>query len=546
MAAGLTFTPQFANPVSLAADFYGADFYANQPRPGGGTRYSISGQVTDPVNGVAGVEVRGGGMATTTDSSGNYQLNNFVNGNYTIVPQNGGWSFSPINLSVIINSTNSSSDNFSRVAPYSVSGSFTGLPTGHGSVAPTVYLSNGRSVTATLQGSGTKTWGYTLASIPAGQFSLTAELAGYKITPAGFTNPLAIAGSFSGMNFSGVASGVAGAIIGRVTQQGQPVTGALLQAIQSGSTIGSAMSDSDGYFRIENLADGSYTVVPTKAGYLISPVSLNVVGIPATGINFAATGPIAPPAISSVTANPSVVSNSSGNTVLSAVANGAVPLSYSWDAVTAAAPVTFGVNDSSNAASTTVSFLAPGSYTFRVRVTDTNGLPASNTVSVIVSAGAGAMAVSPYQVQVAAGQSVTFQAAAWDQLGNQLTVSPAWSVSGGGNIDNTGFFTATSPGGPYTVTAVTGSLSASAFVWVTSSAMTVTNGPVLSISLSNSIITISWQAIVGQTYRIQYKNDFSDSTWSTLGPDVTANAATASTTDVVGTSPHFYRLMLVQ
>lgn len=547
MAAGFTFTPQFTNPISLAEDFYGADFYANQSLPGGGTKFSISGQVTDPVNGVAGVEVRGGGMATTTDNSGNFILTNFINGDYTIVPQNSGWSFSPANLSVIINSANSTGDNFARVAPYSISGSFSGLPTGHGSVAPTLYLSNGRYVAATLQGSGgTKTWGYTLAGVPAGRFSLGAEVAGYTITPSDFTNPLTVSGDLSGMDFSGVASGVAGAILGRVTQQGQPVAGALLQANQNGSNIGSATTDSDGYFRIENLTNDSYTVIPAKSGYSFSPSSFSVASIPVSGINFAATGTIPPPTISSLTANPAIVSNATAVTILSAIANGTGPLSYSWDAIIAAAPVTFGVNDSSNAASTTVSFLAPGSYIFRLRVTDTNGLPASNTVSVTVNAGPNAMVVSPYQVQVAAGQGVRFQAPAWDQLGNPLAVSPAWSVSGGGTIDNTGLFSAALPGGPYTITALAAGLSANGFVWVTSTGKTVSSGPVLSINLSNSTVTISWRAVVGDTYRVEYKNHLSDSTWSALGSDITADAAIASAVDVVGSGQRFYRLMLVQ
>src|SRR5262249_32722941 len=73
--AGLTFTPQFTNPVSLVSSAaFGIDFYANQPLViGGGNTYVVSGQVTDPANGAAGVEVRGGGMMTTTDASGNYQ-----------------------------------------------------------------------------------------------------------------------------------------------------------------------------------------------------------------------------------------------------------------------------------------------------------------------------------------------------------------------------------------------------------------------------------------------------------------------------------------
>jgi hypothetical protein len=52
-------------------------------------------------------------------------------------------------------------------------------------------------------------------------------------------------------------------------------------------------------------------------------------------------------------------------------------------------------------------------------------------------------------------------------LGNPIPVSPLWSVNGGGSIDSTGLFSATTGGGPYTVTAVAGALSATGFVWVT-------------------------------------------------------------------------------
>jgi hypothetical protein len=177
-----------------------------------------------------------------------------------------------------------------------------------------------------------------------------------------------------------------------------------------------------------------------------------------------------------------VVPSSSATTILSVIAAGASPLIYSWDALNARGPVGFSLNDSSVAASTTVSFQVPGSYTFRVRVTDGNGLPSTATVNVNVTAGAGPMVVSPYQVQLAAGQNVSLRAKAWDQLGNLVSVSPAWSVSGGGTIDSSGVFYAGIQGGPYLVTAVAGALSATGFVWVTTSqtglvAPTITTQP---------------------------------------------------------------------
>src|SRR5262249_61368486 len=102
-----------------------------------------------------------------------------------------------------------------------------------------------------------------------------------------------------------------------------------------------------------------------------------------------------------------------------------------------------------------------------------NGQSTTATANVSVSADASTLVVSPYQAQVAGGQAVRFQAEAWDQYGNRVTVSPTWSVAGGGTIDNTGLFTGSTMGGPYTVTAVAGLLSATGSVWVTSQAAAV-------------------------------------------------------------------------
>jgi hypothetical protein len=193
-------------------------------------------------------------------------------------------------------------------------------------------------------------------------------------------------------------------------------------------------------------------------------------------MNFSVTGPNLPPVIGLFTANPTTVTSSSGTTTLSASATGSGPLTYSWDAIAAAGPVNFSANDSS-ATLATVSFMVPGSYTFRARVTDVNGFSTTATVGVTVSAGPGSMAVTPYQAQVAGGQTVQFSADGWDELGNLISVSPTWNVSGGGTINAAGLFTATTPGGPFAVTATSGGLSATGFVWVTSG--TVAQAPLI-------------------------------------------------------------------
>jgi hypothetical protein len=107
-------------------------------------------------------------------------------------------------------------------------------------------------------------------------------------------------------------------------------------------------------------------------------------------------------------------------------------------------------------------------------------------VNVTVSAGPGAILVAPYEAQVAGGQTVGFRADAWDELGNRISVSPAWSVSGGGTIDSTGLFTGMTVGGPYSVTATSGGVSATGFVWVNSSG--TATPPVLTTQPTNELV----------------------------------------------------------
>jgi hypothetical protein len=69
-------------------------------------------------------------------------------------------------------------------------------------------------------------------------------------------------------------------------------------------------------------------------------------------------------------------------------------------------------------------------------------------------------------------------------------------------------------------------------------------------AVQNSVISgddfvLTWSAIPGTKYRVQFKNDMNDPTWSDLVPDVTADDATASIHDTVGSSQRFYRVLVV-
>ena len=78
-------------------------------------------------------------------------------------------------------------------------------------------------------------------------------------------------------------------------------------------------------------------------------------------------------------------------------------------------------------------------------------------------------------------------------------------------------------------------------------AVIVAAPPVLHPSrLANGVAQLAWNAIPGQTYRLQYKPDLAATNWTDLLPDITAAAATASATDAVGSAPQrFYRILLL-
>jgi hypothetical protein len=66
------------------------------------------------------------------------------------------------------------------------------------------------------------------------------------------------------------------------------------------------------------------------------------------------------------------------------------------------------------------------------------------------------------------------------------------------------------------------------------------------ITLSNALVTLTWSAVPGQTYRVQYQDMVTGTNWIALPPDVTASGASAATSDVFDSAAQrFYRVMLL-
>ena len=77
--------------------------------------------------------------------------------------------------------------------------------------------------------------------------------------------------------------------------------------------------------------------------------------------------------------------------------------------------------------------------------------------------------------------------------------------------------------------------------------MIVMPAPAIETVLStNGQTTLSWTAIPGTTYRIQYKDDLNAGDWTDLVPDITANTAIGTAIDIEAAEQRFYRVFVVQ
>ena len=146
-------------------------------------------------------------------------------------------------------------------------------------------------------------------------------------------------------------------------------------------------------------------------------------------------------------------------------------LAYTW-AVTSGpdAPVSFGPNGNNASRDTTATFQQAGDYLVTATVTDAEGLAVSSSVALRVVQTASEIAVTPSAATVVVGGTQVFNAVLADQFGTDMAVQPpsfSWQASGGGSMSAAGLFSATSAGGPFAVTATSGSISGSADVTVT-------------------------------------------------------------------------------
>jgi endoglucanase len=241
------------------------------------------------------------------------------------------------------------------------------------------------------------------------------------------------------------------------TAQGKDQFGANIAATISWSVSAGATISTAGVF--SSTTAGIYTVT-ASSGIITKTATITVTAA----------------ALSTITLTPATATKTAGTTQQYAASgvdayNNAVAITPTWSVSGGGTISTSGLFTA-----TTVG----GPFT----VTATSGT-ISVTSQVTVTVGAlSAITLTPATATKTAGTTQQYVASGKDAYNNAISVSPSWTVSGGGTISTSGIFTATTAGGPYTVTATSGTISGTAQVTVTAGAFSI-------ITLSPATATIT-------------------------------------------------------
>ena len=245
--------------------------------------WTLSGNISPSTLG-AGTQLSLSGPATATataDASGNYSFTNLTNGSYTVTPTKAGYSFAPSSQNVTINGASVTTVNFTAAAlpTFSVSGALTPSTSGNGA---TVTLSsnseNGSNATVTADSNGN----YMFPSVLNGSYTISP-------TKAGFTfNPLSQTATVNGANVSGINFTASTAPTYSISGNVSGATASGVSIALSGAASASTTTDTSGNYSFSGLANGTYTVTPTKTGFTFTPASqaATISNANVTNVNF--------------------------------------------------------------------------------------------------------------------------------------------------------------------------------------------------------------------------------------------------------------------
>jgi hypothetical protein len=223
------------------------------------TTYTIAGALTGSGAAGATVKLSGGSTATVTaDSSGNFSFNGLANGTYTVTPSASGASFAPASQPVTINNGHALGLAFTGTGTtFTLSGTISGA----GGSGATVNLTGASTASVTANTSGV----YSFSGLANGSYTVTPTKSGFAMTPTSLAVTISDANATA--NFSSSAQTFT--LSGTITGAGG--SGATVNL--TGASTASVTANTSGVYTFTGLANGSYTVTPTKSGFLMTPTS---------------------------------------------------------------------------------------------------------------------------------------------------------------------------------------------------------------------------------------------------------------------------------
>jgi len=231
--------------------------------------FSISGHITDGVQGINGVTVRAGTNTTTTGSDGSYIFASLCPGTYPVAPTRGGYLFDPPSRDVPIG-PNASEIDFTGQLVYNIRGR---VLLDSGGLSGVTVMAGDNSATTDNDGF------YILSGLSAGDYSVVASQPCYEFDP--LATAVTLGPGVNDVNFA--ASAVSFTISGRVTDGTNGLTGVTVVAGNS-----ETLTDTNGGYALSNLCAGTYSVEPSLSGYGFTFVSVTV-GPSTNGVDFIAS-----------------------------------------------------------------------------------------------------------------------------------------------------------------------------------------------------------------------------------------------------------------
>lgn len=275
---GYTFGPAQRSVTLSGADVTDADFAASAAPA---ATYTVSGSVSGAVQRGVTITLQGDPTAVaTTDAAGAFTFEGVLPGDYLIVPSHDDYTFGPASRFVVVGAASVTGQAFTATVKPSAR-TISGTVSGDAVAGVTVTLMGPSPATTTMTATTDAEGNFAFRGVGDGLYLATPSSAGFAFTPANCL--VSVAGpSVTSIQFSSALAphAISGTVSG-------PVIAGVAVALSGDATAGTVTA-ADGSYTFPGLANGSYTVTPTFAGYAFSPVeaSVTLAGADATGIDF--------------------------------------------------------------------------------------------------------------------------------------------------------------------------------------------------------------------------------------------------------------------